>query len=216
MSPSPTVSKFIRLSTKHLLDAGISTARLDCIVLLEDELGKDRAWLLANQEFEIPKSSAKRLSANIAKRADHMPIAYIRGKTEFYGREFAVNAHTLVPRPETEAMIGLLKKLPISHGTRFLDVGTGSGCIAITAVLELPRLIVSACDTDTQCLAIAERNAHNLQAQVTFVQSDLLQEVAAPDIIGANLPYVPDDFQINTAATHEPRHFRGRGRTGSI
>jgi release factor glutamine methyltransferase len=208
------VSEFLTDATSLLLEAGISTARLDCIVLLEDELQKDRAWILAHPEHDIPTSSLERLSKQLSRRTAHVPLAYIRGKTEFYGREFEVTNHTLVPRPETETMIECLKSLSLPEQTRLVDVGTGSGCIAISAALELPGLEVLACDIDLECLAVAERNAHKLEAKVTFMQSNLIERVNDCDVIGANLPYVPNDYSINTAATHEPSHAIFGGTNG--
>jgi release factor glutamine methyltransferase len=211
------VSTWLLANTTQLADAGITTARLDCLVLLEDATGRDRAWLLSHPEHKLQGSVLENLDTNIAQRAQHVPLAYLRGHAEFYGREFAVNEHTLVPRPETETiierLIGLVVsgKLPAEPG--ILDIGTGSGCIAITAALELRAAgfdaHVSACDIDKNCLRTAKQNAQKLGATVHFFASDLLDGAVAAgqayDILLANLPYVPDNFQINTAATHEPR-----------
>lgn len=210
-----SISEWLPTATAQLKDAGITTARLDCLVLLEDATGHDRAWLLSHPEYELQGSIVKNLSTKIGKRAQHIPLAYLRGHAEFYGRRFAVNAHTLVPRPETEAMIELLRGLAtagdLPAAACILDVGTGSGCIAITAALELAaaglEAHVSACDIDKNCLQVAAQNAAALGASVTFFASNLLADAPGPvDIILANLPYVPDNFQINTAATHEPQH----------
>lgn len=206
-------------TTQALMSAGITTARLDCLILLEDVTGKDRAWLLAHPEHELQGSEIENLSTKIAQRANHMPLAYIREHAEFYGRTFAVNPHTLIPRPETEAMIDVLKTLDLLTGSQILDVGTGSGCIAITTALELPNMIVSGCDIDPECVSAAQQNAAALGANVQFFESDLLvpREAQSPivaDVILANLPYVPDNFQINTAATHEPRHALFGGSDG--
>jgi len=207
-------AEWLRNATQALQEAGIATARLDCLVLLEDATGKDRGWLLSHPEHQLQGSEVKELSTEIAQRAQHVPLAYIRGKAEFYGREFQVNAHTLVPRPETETMIKLLKTLDIPADSQLLDIGTGSGCIAITAALELPNLHVTACDIDDNCLHTAEQNARLLHAPVTFFHSDLLEHIVPGDIIVTNLPYVPDNFQINRAATHEPRHALFGGADG--
>jgi len=200
------ISDWLKQTQTSLESAGIATARLDCLVLLEDELGKDRAWLLSHPEHELQGSEIEKLNTKIVQRAQHVPLAYIRGHAEFYGREFAVNAHTLVPRPETETIIELLKTLDLPAGTRILDVGTGSGCIAITAALELPNLVILASDIDEDCLEVAYQNTHRLGANIDFFRSNLVQKTESADILLANLPYVPDNFQINTAATHEPRH----------
>lgn len=145
-----------------------------------------------------------------------MPLAYIRGDAEFYGREFAVNAHTLVPRPETETMVELVCKLVSSESAGekavIADIGTGSGAIAITAKLELPAADVIATDIDERCLEAARQNAQSFKTDISFLHGSLLEPFAtrslahSPTILLCNLPYVPDNFQINTAATHEPRH----------
>jgi release factor glutamine methyltransferase len=216
VNSSMTANEWLKASEAKLSGAGITTARLDCLVLLEDGTGRDRGWLLAHPEFELQGSVLKKLSTKITQRAQHVPLAYIRGKTEFYGREFAVNAHTLIPRPETEAMIGLVCELVSSRlaskHTSLVDVGTGSGAIGITAKLELPDTQVIATDIDKRCLEAACQNAETLGAEITFLNGDLLQPLRTirlsdyPTILLCNLPYVPDNFQINTAATHEPRH----------
>lgn len=192
--------------------AGITTARLDCLVLLEDATGKDHAWLLAHPEFSLAKGpTLSRLNEWVERRAMHEPLAYIRGKTEFYGREFLVTADTLQPRPETETIIDLLKDLVSTNdklrGSVIADIGTGSGCIAITAKLELPQSEVIATDISAACLKIARKNALAHSAQIRFVHGDLLNPLLPlPDtIILANLPYVPDSHIVNEAALHEPK-----------
>jgi release factor glutamine methyltransferase len=203
-----TIAAWLKASMGQLGGAGIATARLDCLVLLEDQLDSDRAWILAHPEHTLQRSELEKLNTKIVQRADHIPLAYIRGRAEFYGREFIVNEHTLVPRPETETMIEMLKTLNLAARTTVLDVGTGSGCIAITAALEIPSVIVRACDIDNKCLTIAKQNATELLAdkRVNFYADDLLVRAKSCDVILANLPYVPDSYHINTAATHEPRH----------
>jgi len=282
-SSSTKASSWLRQSVARLEDAGITTARLDCLVLLEDETGKDRAWLLAHPEYYLQGSDLKDLNTKVAQRALHIPLAYIRGKAEFYGREFAVNEHTLVPRPETESMIELLQmisnressilswqdqgrrksnstptarqrqsfivhtdegyrvtwkkphtaKLPQPSASppypnrlrdddkrlRLIDIGTGSGAIAITAKLEHPHAIVTATDIDKNCLDIARNNSTQLGAVIELLHGNLLEPVpeATTDqilVLLCNLPYVPDNFQINTAATHEPRQALFGGTDG--
>jgi len=100
-----TISAWLKQSQGLLKDAEISTARLDCLVLLEDALGKDRAWLLSHPDEALQGSILEKLNTKIVQRAKHIPLAYLRGHAEFYGRDFSVNAHTLVPRPETETII---------------------------------------------------------------------------------------------------------------
>lgn len=213
-----TAEAWLRRATERLTEAGIATARLDCLVLLEDATGKDRGWLLAHPDFELPAAFATILDAKVYRRVQHIPLAYIRGQSEFYGRKFAVNAHTLVPRPETETMIDLLKTLlpqgpsltQEERDTRIIDVGTGSGAIAITVKLELPKTAVIATDIDEKCLETARQNTQKLEADIEFLHGSLLEPLrgsslmTSNSILLANLPYVPDDFKVNAAATHEP------------
>jgi len=214
------VKSWLSTNTKQLKDVGIDTARLDCLVLLEDSTGHDRGWLLSHLEHILQGSNLEKLNTKIVQRAGHTPLAYIRGKAEFYGRDFVVNEHTLIPRPETETIIELLRGLAtqgqLPAQPHILDIGTGSGCIAITAALELPRAHVSACDIDEKCLKTAQENAQELTATVHFFTSNLIEQtdhatddktgMQTYDVLLANLPYVPNDFHINTAASHEPKH----------
>ena len=202
-------------NTVSLTKAGIESARLDCLLLLEDATSKDRAWLLAHPEFELSDKQCSHLHGQITRRTQHIPLAYIRGYVEFYGRRFIVNEHVLVPRPESEAMIGILKDTVMSSSTNLdelsiIDVGTGSGALAVTAALELPSSEVIGLDIDPACLEIADKNARLLQATCSFIKSDLLESLPTIDgsrkfVILANLPYVPDDYPINQAASHEPK-----------
>lgn len=206
-----SLSEWLSSTEKLLHERSIETARLDSLVLLSDELGHDKAWVLAHPEYGIQGSLLKRLNTKIAQRSKHVPLAYIRGKSEFYGREFIVNEHVLVPRPESESMIDLLKRVvgPDSR-TTIIDVGTGSGCLAITAKLELPNSTVVALDSSYECLRVAKQNATKLVADITFLESDLLDSMQdssfkiQDSILLANLPYVPNDYPVNNAAAHEP------------
>ncbi len=209
-----TVIDWLGSSTTVLSDVDIPSARLDCLILLEDATGKDRAWLLAHPEYELEDSLQSDLDAKLDRRARHEPLAYIRGKTEFYGREFFVDAHVLEPRPESEMMIEMLKELPLPDRPTIIDVGTGSGALAICALLEFPRAMVIGTDIDPECLRIAERNATSNGVDVSLLEADLLvmKELVGSlggakntTVILANLPYVPDSYTINQAAMNEPR-----------
>lgn len=189
--------------------AGIPTARLDVLVLLEDTLGKDRAHILAHPETKLSNAHISTLNEQIGRRTLHVPLAYIRGKTEFYGREFLVDDRVLEPRPESETMIELLKNVSKPAELTIIDVGTGSGALAITAKLALPAAKVIAIDIDPHCLELARSNADRHTVQLDIVEGDLLSPIAGRQpgryALLCNLPYVPDNFQINQAATHEPR-----------
>ncbi len=224
-----TVQEFLKTSEQRLAAAGIATAHLDCLVLLEDATGKDRAWLLAHPEFDVKGSTFHKLGRQVERRIRHEPLAYIRGKSEFYGREFKVSKDTLQPRPETETMTDLLKELiqnshksslleawPLTALTggggvnwRVVDVGTGSGCLGITAKLEIPDAEVMATDIDPKCLEVARQNAENYKVSIGFYEGNLLEPMLSTfdfrlSTILANLPYIPNNYTINKAAMFEP------------
>jgi release factor glutamine methyltransferase len=199
-----TVQQFLNEATKQLQQVGIGTARLDVLVLLEDVLGKDRAHLLAHPELSIPLPQLTKLNNFVTQRSTHQPLAYIRGHAAFYGREFVVNPDVLVPRPETESIIEILKTLHTSK-PNIVDVGCGSGCIGISAALEIPNAHVTLLDIDENALVVASQNAERLHVKATLTRHDLLENYDQPvDIVLANLPYVPNDYPINQAVRHEP------------
>jgi release factor glutamine methyltransferase len=218
-----TITEWIKKSVAILEKESLTTALLDVEVLVADELGKDRSWVLANPDYELNSSALKKLNTKVKRRTAHEPIAYIRGKQEFYRREFYVSPDTLTPRPETETMIEMLlhavnsKQLTVDSSLQIIDIGTGSGCIIITAALELtatsnlsPTTSYLGLDISEKALKIAKKNAKNLGADVKFQKYDLLTdtlplEPANCNLITANLPYVPADFKINLAASHEPK-----------
>lgn len=203
---SSTTNQWLRKATGRLNAAGISTARLDSLVLLEDALGKNRSWILAHADEHFDALIASRLNDQLERRLLHEPLAYIRGRTEFYGREFAVSAHTLEPRPETEDMVELLKT--VWHpGFTIIDVGTGSGAIGITSALELGTDKVELVDIDKPALSIARQNLTKHKLELKCYYSDLLSDCTGEyDVVLANLPYVPDSHTINLAAMQEPKH----------
>lgn len=200
------VGEFLTSATKQLRDNDIQSARLDTIILLEDVLDHDRSWLLAHPEQALTTSQKNTLNNFITQRMKHMPLAYIRGKSPFYGRYFIVNKDTLTPRPETEAIITFLKNTPLPAQPQIADVGTGSGCIGITAAIEIPAARVYLYDTSQEALDIAAKNAKLHKVSVHLAQQDLLQNCRQPfDAVLANLPYVPTAHPINKSAGFEPK-----------
>lgn len=205
-----TISIWLNYAIDKLGSAGIGTARLDCQLLVGDQLGQDRSWILAHLDTPLTQETVDKLETLLKQRENHIPLAYIRGKTEFYGREFLIDKRVLEPRPESETMIDVLKALPpANEPLQIIDVGTGSGALAITAKLELPNAEVVATDIDADCLEVAEANAQKHQVTITFTHGDLLEPVQIENkrtiITLANLPYVPDSHHINPAAANEPR-----------
>ncbi|MFN4148761.1 MAG: peptide chain release factor N(5)-glutamine methyltransferase [Rhodocyclaceae bacterium] len=170
-----------------------SEARL----LLGHLLGHNTAWLEAHRDESLDAETAARFSALVERRAAGEPVAYLTGRREFYGRDFAVTPAVLIPRPETELLVDIAKaKLGADttapRSTRILDLGTGSGCLAITLALELPMSQVTAVEVSPQALAIARDNAERHEAKVTFIQSDWFAALPPQtfDLIVANPPYI--------------------------
>lgn len=199
------VDLWLKKATTAFEKVGIGTARLDALVLLEDATGKDRAYLLAHPEINLTNNQLEKLAKQTEQRKKHVPLAQIRGKTEFYGREFIINKHVLEPRPESETMIDLLKSLKLPTSPVVTDIGTGSGAIGITAALEIPESEVVLTDIDLKCLRVAHQNTVKHAVDVEIMQADLLTNVSKADVVLSNLPYVPDSCEINRAAMNEPR-----------
>lgn len=206
-SSQPTsVNNWLELATKALKTADIGTARLDALLMLCDEIGRNKTWILAHPEHNLSASQQIRLAEKLSLRLKRMPMAYVRGAQEFYSRSFLVTNKVLVPRPETETLIDLLRELPRLPNDRLIDVGTGSGAIAISTKLTMPLLKVYATDIDEGALAIAARNAEILGAEVEFIKSDLLESVGAESFrfIAANLPYVDKSWEVSPEVSFEP------------
>lgn len=178
-------------------------SRLDAELILANSLGKDRVFLHAHPDYELSETEKKQADSDLERRAKHEPLAYILGYKEFYGRNFIVSPDVLIPRPETEAIINLAKE---QKPAKILDVGTGSGCIAITLKLELPVSNVSAVDISPKALQIARQNAAKLGAEIAFSESDLLEKVQGEyDLIVANLPYVDKNWDwLSPELAYEP------------
>ncbi len=202
----------VAAARQRLLDAGLDArhAHLDPEVLARHVLRWDRAtWITRADEPASPEFLA-RFDSLIARRATREPVAYIIGHREFYGRDFAVSPAVLIPRPETELIVDfVLARLPADRFLRVVDVGTGSGVLAITLAAERPAWHVEAVDVSRDAIDVARRNAaaHGVAERVTFLQGDLLAPtMGAFDAIVANPPYVAlrDAPGISADVRHEP------------
>jgi release factor glutamine methyltransferase len=164
-------------------------------MLLEHFFSANRLKLSVNQDLRLSESEMLIFHNACKKILQHVPVQYVIGKTEFCGLFFEVNASTLIPRPETEQLTQLiLKKLPL-FPLRILDVGTGSGCIAITLKKERPDCELFACDISRETLQTARKNADNQNVSVNFFCCDILSEnnfasLPKMDVIVSNPPYV--------------------------
>jgi release factor glutamine methyltransferase len=174
----------------RLVAAGCDTPALDAELLLGAVLGMDRARLVMERDRLVDSSEAARFEALVARREAREPVAYILGRREFRRITLAVDRRVLIPRPETELLVEVGCELPA--GARVLDVGTGSGAVALALKDERPDLLVQGTDVSADALAVARANARNLRIGVSFAHADLLDGAGGPwDAVLANLPYVP-------------------------
>jgi len=162
-------------------------------LLLENKLGLSKIDILTDKVIDLPVQF--RLDQYLSRINDQEPIQYIIGKEDFYGRSFVVNPAVLIPRPETELLIHEIKKFitqQTNRNLRILDIGTGSGCIAITLALEIPDSEISAMDVSNEVLSCARQNAKELKAKVVFEKVDILKEEINNryDLIVSNPPYI--------------------------
>jgi release factor glutamine methyltransferase len=193
-------------ATDALAAAGCETPRLDAEVLLAEAVDVDRLTLLARNGTALSTAQRRRFEALIARRARREPVAYIVGRRAFRDLELAVDPRVLVPRPETELLVETALELP--NGARVLDVGTGSGAVALAIKHERPDLEVAGSDVSADALAVARANGERLGLGVAWHRADLLAGAAGPwDAVVANPPYVANAELGNLApeiARHEP------------
>jgi release factor glutamine methyltransferase len=198
-----------RRPTVAALLAASGLPALEARALLARELGVPRERLLAHPEATVDPARARSFSALTGRRLAGEPLAYLLGGKEFYGRWFAVSAAVLVPRPETELLVELaLRHLAGIERPRVLELGTGSGCIAITLALERPDAQITATDRSHEALTIARANAATLGASaLLFVHGNWFEPLptrAQFDLIVSNPPYVAADDPHLAALSHEP------------
>ena len=204
-----SISEWLKDATRQLKDIGISSSRLDAELLLAETIRKPRTYLHAHLDEEIDPRRIDIANARLDLRKDRVPMAYIIGYKEFYGRKFEVSPSTLIPRPESEDIITMLLEISasdISGSKSLIDIGTGSGCLGITAKLERPDISVTLCDISAPALHVAEKNATALDASVNIKKQDLLKGQVEPlGYIVANLPYVDRSWPVSPEVQHEPQ-----------
>jgi release factor glutamine methyltransferase len=188
-------------------------------VLLGHALGVTRTWLIAHEHDELPEKAVKTYQGLLARRLAGEPVAYILGEKEFFGRGFKVDPAVLIPRPETELLVELaLEKLPAAKPARILDLGTGSGCIAVTLALERPDCGIIAVEQSAAALAVAKQNAVHLGAKLGFYPGSWYQalpaETAKFDLVVSNPPYVAENDPHLAALAHEPGQALTAGADG--
>jgi release factor glutamine methyltransferase len=184
--------------------AGVDTPRLDAEVLLAHALGVDRLALVTDRERRVEGSAVRAFQDAVRRRSvQREPVAYITGTKGFRHIDLRVDARVLIPRPETETLVEAALDLP--RGARVVDVGTGSGAVALALKDERPDLDVLATDTSADALAVARANAERLGLDVAFAEGDLLDGVGDVDAVVSNPPYVADSDTLQPEiAKHEP------------
>jgi release factor glutamine methyltransferase len=193
-----TLQTKVRAAAQRLVACGLDQgdATIDAEVLARHALDWNRATYLARLRDPAPPELAVRLDPLLGRRCRREPVAQIIGVREFWGLEFIVTRDVLVPRPETELLVDTaLELLGEGAGARIVDLGTGSGCLAVTLAHERRDADVTATDTSAAALAVARRNAarHGVGDRVDFRQTDWMADLTGPfDLIVSNPPYIPD------------------------
>jgi len=204
---SGSVREALDAAVDGLTPAGVEDPRLDAELLLAEAMGRERAVLVAEPGAQVPPPAARRFGEMIRRRLRREPVAYILGRKGFRRLELAVDSRVLIPRPETELLVELALEL---QPGRVLDVGTGSGAIALAVADELPEAEVVATDTSPGALEVARANAERLglSERVRFVEGTLPDAEGGWGLVLANLPYVAERdwlFLQPEVTQYEPR-----------
>jgi release factor glutamine methyltransferase len=192
-----TVLQVLQNTADFFARKGIESPRLNIEHLLADALGKRRIDLYLEFDRTLSEKELGPLREKVQRRVDGEPLQYLLGSWDFFGRAFRTDERALIPRPETEILVEIALKVirtQPSSRNRLLDIGTGSGVLAITLALECPSLSVVGSDVSALALNLARENAEakGLERRIEWIESDLLQSVTGPfDFLVANLPYIP-------------------------
>jgi release factor glutamine methyltransferase len=212
-SAAPTLIDILRLSTTYLGDHGSSSARLDAELLCAQALGIGRLDLYLQFDRPLDEGELTAIRELVRRRGKGEPVAYITGTREFYGRAFTVTPDVLIPRPDTETIVErALTALRAATGgdVRVADLGTGSGCIAITLAAEVPDVEMLATDISAAALDVARANAVRLDVSVAFVESSWADSLQGHvDLVVSNPPYVTS-AELE-AVDRDVRDFEPRG-----
>jgi len=213
-----TVLELLERTTKYFADHGVASARLTIELMLAEMLKKTRMQLYLEFDKVVPDDVLDRLRPLVKRRADGEPLEYVLGVATFAGHRISVTPDVLIPRPETEILLEEAIKRIDPAGAPVLDVGTGSGILALALAKKFPGLEIFAVDLSPAALAVAQKNAEGL-GKIRFLESDLMGNPALPEcfqMIVANLPYIPTG-QIDTLqreVRHEPRRALDGGADG--
>ncbi|HSN93662.1 MAG TPA: peptide chain release factor N(5)-glutamine methyltransferase [Anaerolineaceae bacterium] len=190
------------------------------LVLLSHILGESKSWVLAHPDLYLSQRQISELSNLTTRLTNGEPLPYLTGKQAFFGLDFKVDQNVLIPRPETELMVEeALTWLKVHPNAREgIDLGTGSGCVAISLVLNCPELNMCAVDISAKSLLVAMENAIRLHCEdrIRFTQSDLFKDVTrCYNMVCANLPYIPtEELAMVKSLPYEPRLALDGGKTG--
>jgi release factor glutamine methyltransferase len=189
---STTVHELLRTARGRLREAPFHPPAREAGLLLGHALGLDAAQILARDDQRVPAPAERRFEELLARRLRGEPVAYLVGEREFWGRPFRVDQRVLIPRPETEHLIEIALGIALPPQPRILDVGTGSGCLAVTLALELDRARLAAVDLSPAALAVAAANARRHGARVAFSAGDLTSALRLDrfDLVISNPPYI--------------------------
>lgn len=194
MSKQHTIGELINLSAGYLEEKGCSSPRLDAELLLGHVLGLDRLDLYLNFDKPLNPQEVEQYRRFIGQRGQRIPVAYLTGEREFYALPIRVNENVLIPRPETEFVVDkVLELVEPNDPLEILELGTGSGAIALALVCQDPNFKVTAVDISPEALKVAEANAKRLEvdSQIRFVRSDLFGNVSGTySVICSNPPYI--------------------------
>jgi len=200
-----TIGDWITLAVDRLEQVGVGSARLDADLILAHILCVPREQVLTHPEDSLPRAKVTEANRLLAARLERRPLVHLTGQREFYGLNFKITPEVLTPRVETEDMVEVVIKSAPKNG-HLLDVGTGSGAIAIAIKKHRSDLLVTASDVSHEALEVAKRNARKHATQIKFVQSDLFSAVSGQfDVITANLPYLRDDAELMPEVGYEPK-----------
>ena len=194
-----TIGRLLDWTTKFLQQKGSESPRLDSEVLLAHALGCKRIDLYARHSEEAPEQGRQRFRELVRQRVEGCPVAYLVGRKEFFSLEFTVNRAVLIPRPDTECVVDeCLRLAKAMAGPAILDIGTGSGCLAVAIAKHHKTARVTAVDISPEALAVASENArkHGVAERIRFVQGDLFAAIPESerfDFILSNPPYIPHD-----------------------
>lgn len=202
------IKNAIRSNAIKLRNAGIEQFNMESRILLKHVTDKSEEYLLSHSEEELPSAVLERLDAAVNRRAHLEPIAYITGQKEFYGRDFFVDSNVLIPRPDSEILIDAVLSSN-QYEPKILDLGTGSGCLIITLMLELGKATASGVDVKKEAIEIAKKNAVRYSVNINFTESNWFDSLNIDekfDIIISNPPYISRNSEKIARETylHEP------------